>query len=362
MAVSPPPPPQSTGRSIRFNTPEEALDTTRWLRRLGRRDEARAILSALHQRAQENEYGAIFAAAVRNGLTRLDIEAARRKVGLVWLLSYPRTGSTWLRFLITAMIQGTFDQSKEANKVTPTLEYGITLDQIAKERPTFVKTHYAYARFLVEATDLADLSIGAIYVARHPADVAMSVCNYLNRQEPNPDQDREETEQNFLNNFLKNGGAIRFLNLGYGTYVSHFTGWRYQPLIRRLQIIRYEDLISQPQDVLRAISDTWKLGVDDKAIEAAIESCAFERMREMEVKERDSSIKAEEAEKVAYTFAKASAFPPPQAMGLKENLYFVNRGESGYGLESLSDEQKQVMNKTFGRLMAELGYAEEEPA
>jgi len=340
----------------RFSSIETAIATARSLRRIGRPTEARRIYEVLVQSRATRKVDAIASAAIDNGLARLDIDAERRRPQVVWLLSYPRTGSTWLRFMLTHLMAGDFDSSRVVNDITPTLEYGTTAAQFRDERVTFMKTHYAYPSFLKEADDFIDLTAGAIYICRHPADVLASTYNYLRRQGNDPDSTLEQGIDAYADSFITNRGAARFVQVGHGTYLGHFVQWRTQPLVRNLIHVRYEDMIEKPAEVLQLIARRWQLPVTEARIQAAVAACQFERMRTLEDAEANSAAAVDSLKKKSYGFSEHTAFPPAMSVGRSKDLKFVNRGEAGYGKEMLDPTVYARMAEAFQPLMQPLGY------
>ena len=163
---------------MRYSATEQReilLQKAHELRRAGKAAEAAAIYRGLIERGHRDFY-------VVNGQTRalMDVEGLRARV--VWLVSFPRTGSTWLRFLLTHLIHGPFDCSSVVNRVTPTLEYGVEFDDMRCDGVVFMKVHDDFPSFRNVSQEFLDFTVGVIYVVRHPADVLASFWNYILRQ------------------------------------------------------------------------------------------------------------------------------------------------------------------------------------
>lgn len=344
---------------IWFSSVDTALQTARQLRRWGRTGEARRILDWAYELRASQRVETVLQARMDNIRTRLDLDEAGARPRIVWLLSYPRTGSTWLRFMLTHLIGGPFDTSAAVNRITPTLEYGTRTDSFADGRTVFVKTHYRLDAFLREAEDLADFTVGAIYVARHPADVLASCFNYMRRQAYDPeDVLGKQGIAGYAEGFIKELGEAHFVRLGHGSYLGHFTEWTLQPLIREMEIVRYEDMIADPAVVLGRIAARWSLDLPADRVAEAAAACSFERMRDLEAQEKAKSDETMLDSLPSFRFTELSAFPPAFVKeGGQKDIRFVNRGEAGYGRELLSAEQLARLNAAFGSLMQRLGYA-----
>ncbi len=123
---------------------------------------------------------------------------------IIWLASYPKSGNTWLRILLTNYWRNG-DQPASINQLEPTPlassrilfddlvgieSANLSHDEIDRFRPafylrwanqhpstTFLKVHDAY-RLLPDGRPLlpADATAGAIYLLRNPLDVALSLA------------------------------------------------------------------------------------------------------------------------------------------------------------------------------------------
>src|ERR1700691_3950002 len=94
----------------------------------------------------------------------------------VWIASYPKSGNTWVRFLVSHLLFGPLDSAATLNRLVPDIhELGAAVE--APSTPVLMKTHFPYS----PALPLAMQTAGAIYVVRDPADVMLSNYYYRKR-------------------------------------------------------------------------------------------------------------------------------------------------------------------------------------
>jgi len=228
-----------------------------------------------------------------------------QKGGTYWLASYPKSGNTWVRTLITVLCKQTLEtpdinsigipiaSSKELIEQVLGIEIDeLSIGEIDHLRPLvhknlasfseifersrgkpIVKTHDAYHEKLFPASYTA----GAIVIVRNPLDIAVSYANHskitLTRSAKLICSGKHflcDQEDHSLNQAKQK----------LMSWSHHVSGW-VNADIRRL-IIRYEDL---HQDPLRYFSDIiqflgWEFSKE--YIEQAIKQCEFDKLQRLE--------------------------------------------------------------------------------
>ena len=93
---------------------------------------------------------------------------------IVWVASYPKSGNTWLRFLLINLIFGPRDSTADFETLLPDIHEGIDLAKFADRPRLFVKSHFrlAYDIPCFRRTE------AFIYLVRHPLDVMLSNFTY----------------------------------------------------------------------------------------------------------------------------------------------------------------------------------------
>ena len=79
---------------------------------------------------------------------------------ILWIASYPKSGNTWIRFLIASLFSGSIERSIEVEHLIPDIHVGINDTHLRDDRKTFVKTHWMHHPRL----PLREDTIGAIYI------------------------------------------------------------------------------------------------------------------------------------------------------------------------------------------------------
>ncbi|MBV9654166.1 MAG: sulfotransferase domain-containing protein [Acetobacteraceae bacterium] len=221
---------------------------------------------------------------------------------LVWLASYPKSGSTWLRaFLHNFILQPDEPYRLDAlSDLTvgesgadhykrydprPASQYAVADVQRMRPRvhrdltavsPTlvFAKTHNA--SLVVEGVPLVtpEVTAGAIYMVRDPRDIAVSFSHHIGRS-------IDETIAIMADPEAATGGDDRRVYERLSSWSLHVHYWTRRP-DPRLLVLRYEDMLADPA---RAFGDVIRLlGMDPPAdrLERAIRFSRFEALRDQE--------------------------------------------------------------------------------
>jgi hypothetical protein len=182
----------------------------------------------------------------------------------VMIASFPRSGSTWFRFLMAHILTGKTFGFDDINYACPQ----VGLQKIGL--PTLpgggrlIKTHEPYRNEYRKA----------IYVARDPRDVAISL--YLRGSSLGAFGDISFDD--FLPLFL--GGEMT----NVGSWQKHVTIWLDSPLASadRLLVVRFEDLRTKPDASLARALEFLGITVNPGKIDASIAANSLAKMRQKE--------------------------------------------------------------------------------
>ena len=237
-----------------------------------------------------------------------------------FIVSYPRSGNTWTRFLI-------------ANLLHPEVEVGFAnIDSFVPDtaalssralkrtaRPRVLKSHQYFDHRYPKV----------IYVVRDPRDVALSYYQFHRKY--GFIRDGYPIEQ-FVADFV--GG--RLISADWGTWAENVASWIYtRGHSQNFQLTRYEDL---KQDTRRELSRIAAfLGADAKPelLTKVIERSSAQRMRELEVKDQDQWLGNRKHRK---------------------DIPFVGEASAGGWEQKLPPDSVALIDATWGELMAKLGY------
>lgn len=264
---------------------------------------------------------------------------------IVWIASYPRSGNTWLRFLLAALIRrGEVERSAEVRAVIPDIHEGISGAHLWGKGLSLVKTHWAFKADFPLREDTA----GVIQLVRHPIDTLESNQNYaMNRGGESfargTAEERLRQATAFADDFIRDGGHRKFVAFGIGTLEQHILSWASRSLPFPRLLVRYEDLKADTSGQLARICRFLKLQRSDEEIGQAADRASLGRMRLIE----ESEISARR-EGMFYQTRNQSA--------LEEGLRLVGRSNTGASKYHLTDEQRERTELRFATLIKLLGY------
>jgi hypothetical protein len=180
------------------------------------------------------------------------------------LVSYPRSGNTWLRFILAALLQP--DRVQDFRTISASVPdiYRVS-DRVLRRRshPRVVKSHEPF-----------DPRYGrTIYLVRDPRDVAASYYHYLAHFRPErPDTGFEE----FVEGFIAG-------NVPFGSWNEHVAGWlSHRGNDKDFLVVRYEDIHSDPPAWAKRVAAFVGLAPNHDRIDSAVRQASFDEMRTVE--------------------------------------------------------------------------------
>ena len=230
---------------------------------------------------------------------------------IFWIASYPKSGNTWLRILISCYYYtenglfyenvfkkiGQFPEKMhftsfeyDKNIVTDTTRLWIKAQEKINDdnKLKFFKTHNAFGALNNNHFTNSKNSIGAIYVVRDPRNVITSLKNHY---ELNDEQALKwmMNEKNFIYDVekFKVDGYSDFQFIS--SWNTNFKSWKSQKKIP-IKIIKYEDLLNETymvfKDVVEFINMTTnnKQKIDKEKLKNAVNSTLFDKLKDSEQK------------------------------------------------------------------------------
>lgn len=185
-----------------------------------------------------------------------------------FLVSYPRSGNTWMRFLIAQAKTGQPQTFQTLEQVIPDPWIFPDAALLQFPRPRIIKSHEAYDPHYAKV----------IYLVRDPRDVAISFYywrkkkNFFSRKEINL------SLRAYLYQFAEH--EIAFIT-DWGT---HTRSWKENcvNLGDNFLCIRYEDMIENVYDVLKKVCTFMDWDISEETLVFAIRNSTPDRLRTVE--------------------------------------------------------------------------------
>jgi len=228
----------------------------------------------------------------------------------VFLVSYPKSGNTWIRFLLASVLKQ--DNDIDFHTIQTLIpEVGRNNEAINKlDRPRIIKSHATYLKYPK-----------VIYLVRDGRDVYVSYYFYRLKRLP---------EETTFRDFLARQDHYPCL------WGEHVQSWLFnQNKKSNILLIRYEDLLWDCLDQLNRIVKFIGIEATENQLKQAVKSCQFENMRQLEI-ERGRPYKEEE----------------------KGPDIFLRQGKKGNWREFFGREEKAIFKAREGKILMRLGYEE----
>lgn len=276
--------------------------------------------------------------------------------GFYWIASYPKSGNTWLRLALFSLLHSdrSFDfpigpifapnigNRSDVEEALDIESSDLTADELAQLRPVayralaagaseplYRKVHEA--RIINDGGDHLfppDVTLGTVYIARDPRDVAVSWSYYFRC-----DLDEAVAALSDAGTTIRTDARLplQFPQLLLN-WSDHARSWLDAPG-RPPCVLRYEDMIADPAAALRSVAEYAAIPHSSRDLERATEATRFDALRALE---RQSG----------YAGGRKAAAP------------FFRSGQAGVWRQALSDRQAARIWRTHGAVMRRFGYAE----
>lgn len=283
---------------------------------------------------------------------------------LIWIASYPRSGNTWTRLFVNALVTlhagdrvAPLARADEWSRADPTryfetweisapwyedvLQKPVTdasfeefsaarvkVQRLIAERargPVFVKTHHLNG--VCDGRPVIDFSLTdrIIYLVRNPLDVAPSLADHFGME-----IDAAVSMMNRPQFVMRaNDNAASEV---YGSWSENVTSWT-AAARPYLHVVRYEDAAADPTQTFMRLGRFLGFRTSAEDVAKAADAVAFEKAQRLE---------AERVEK----------------HGRQREGTFFRQGRSGGWKEALSEKQVDMIVSAHGETMRRFGYAD----
>jgi hypothetical protein len=271
--------------------------------------------------------------------------------GIIWLASYPKSGSTWVRAFLHNLLQPRrtpYDINRLDDLVAsassrgwydtahgrPTEDLGdddlLRLTPMAHARiarrssnDVFVKTHNRMG--VLNGVDLTSgpLTAGAIYIIRNPLSVVVSAADHFGVS-------IDAMIDHLGDTSFRTASDAQHVSQYIGAWSSHVESWAGVPH-RRLLVLRYEDLLMAPAREFARLCTFLGVRPPAERLDDAVQASSFEVLARQE-----------------------------SAAGFKERApharAFFRQGEANGWRHVLTERQIARVREKAGKAMQRFGY------
>jgi Sulfotransferase domain len=236
----------------------------------------------------------------------------------VFILSFPKSGNTWTRFLIANLIYPeTPADFSNINRLIPDPEAMSKRDLAKMPRPRIIKSHQyfdpRYPRI--------------IFIVRDPRDVLLSTYHFQRKR-------RVIDDHYPLKEYA--GQFIAGKTSPYGSWGDNVASW----LVTRqgrpgFLLLRYEDMLDDAARELNKVAAFLQIPPDAERIATAVRRSAADEMRKLE---------------------KSQAHLWSTTKSTRQDVPFVRAAKAGGWRTELPEEATSQLEAAWGHLMTHLGY------
>jgi len=237
-----------------------------------------------------------------------------------FVVSYPRSGNTWTRFLIANLVYPQENVSfLNIEKLIPDTSSQSSRALLRTPRPRIIKTH-CYFDHRYRKT---------IYIVRDPRDVVLSNYDFQRKY-------RQIEDGYPLDRYVDDFVSGRLVSADWGTWRENVASWVYtRGQEKDFLLVRYEDLLDDTVSELGRIAQFLGADASDSNLRRAVELSSADRMRKLEKQEEDNWIATKNRRK---------------------DIPFVGKAKSGGWKMNLPAECVQQIESAWGDVMNHLGY------
>jgi len=281
---------------------------------------------------------------------------------IIWLASYPKSGNTWIRSFISALLytdegQNDFSNLKNIRQFPARSQFKDFVEDLQNpeqiyrnwtivqnflnldKKIKFLKTHQINCIIGEHKFTNDENTLGAIHVVRDPRNVLLSIKNHFSFNDQSEALEFISKEKHWVG--IEKSEDDKFRDNMIPTLISswniHYQTWKNKT--KNYLLIKYEDLQENPEiefnKIVNYLEKLTKNKFDDKKINKAIETTSFKYMQNLEDK--------------GYFLENARSHN-------ENKVKFFNLGPKNDWKKLLNNEIIEQINLKFNKEMKELKY------
>jgi estrone sulfotransferase len=237
----------------------------------------------------------------------------------IYLVSYPRSGNTWLRAILAEIMYGNSGESiKDLQYYVPDIHRHTLLNSVIDRPNHVIKSHHPLRRGIKGIDNYRNI----IYLIRNPQDVVISYYRYMLHLR-NYDLGFEQFLLDWLNG--------RIWPCSWHEHVRSWLGQGSETLNLNLYLLKYENLLSQPAIEIANLASQFNIAITSEQIQQAIDKTSVEKMQ---IKETHGMPEHE----------------------ISQGFQFIRGGSTHPHQLQLSSAQIALINHYFADILPQYGY------
>lgn len=226
---------------------------------------------------------------------------------IIWLASYPKSGNTWVRSIISSLLfskDGNVKDFRHLKNIDqyPTKKYfnglvqnfddGVEIQKnwissqkiINKDKKIkFFKTHHLYCKYGENAFTDAVNTLDVIHIVRDPRDLIHSLKHHWSLSDDDEAMNKLFDEQNATGIKIEDDKDYSFPVM-ISSWKNHYNSWK--KIKKNYLLVKYEDLIDNPRIqimlIIKYLQKFIKFEINDEKIQNIIKTTSFDNFKNLE--------------------------------------------------------------------------------
>jgi len=254
----------------------------------------------------------------------LGTDIAGRRIAVfpddTFIVSYPRSGNTWVRFLVANLLHPTKTVSfANIEKFVPDCEAKSSRYLRKVPRPRIIKSHEYFDHRYPKV----------LYIVRDPRDVVLSYYDFERKY-------RHIDDAYPLPKYVSDFVAGRLSSRGWGTWGENAGSWISSRMRQdTFLLLRYEDMKEDASGAVQKIAKLFNIQAEEERIKMVLERSSAQRMRQLEERESEQWV---------------------STRGKRADIPFIRSAVTGGWRSKLSANSIAEIEDAWGPLMKSLDY------